>query len=74
MPQYRILGGKNWYSREEVFGLEEETPCQECEESKWLDCYFRAKACDELWAFLARRGDRRTLRIKILNGEPVEER
>lgn len=33
------------------------SPCQRCGEEKWNECYAKPEACDELWSFLAKRGD-----------------
>lgn len=32
---------------------------------KWNKCYNEARACDKLWDFLARRGDKRMKRREI---------
>jgi len=40
------------------------TPCEFCGLEKWKECYAAAKACDDLWKFLAWRGDLKSLKKK----------
>jgi len=34
-----------------------QSPCNTCGIEKWEECYGKPEACQELWNFLAQRGD-----------------
>jgi len=38
------------------------SPCEVCGQFKWVECYAQSKACDDLWKFMAMRGDLEALK------------
>ena len=39
------------------------SPCNLCGNNKWVQCYAEGHSCDDLWKFLAMRGDLKTKNI-----------